>query len=221
MVRIIASSKEWHTPRMHEDMSKAGIRGDDLGNETSSRQPPGTERRVTLEKAGTAKLTHLNPWIVSAVDRISKAQPGNIQEIAASQIELLTRYYDEVLGQARRSFRWALIAAGVGLGFFLAAVGFLLMHEFQGVANISLISGGVIEVISAINFYLYAKTSAQLAEFHTRLDRTQRFLLANSLCESLDGQFKQKARLELIRKIGLGINEIKDVQQDSTEGKGE
>lgn len=170
-----------------------------------------TEQRP-LRRVGTVRPDNTEPWVVT-VDRLSKAKPGDILEIAASQIEILDSYYREVLGQARRSFGWAIAAAGVGLLFFLAAVGFLLVSQSQGVANISLISGGLVEVISAINFYLYAKTSAQLAEFHTRLDGTQRFLLANSLCESLEGDFKQRARLELIRKIaGMGIKEIETPQ---------
>jgi hypothetical protein len=45
-------------------------------------------------------------------------------------------------------------------------------------------------VLIWVNFYLYARTSAQLAEFHSRLDVTQRFLLANSLCETLDQDSK-------------------------------
>ena len=139
--------------------------------------------------------------ISSEADRLSRTKPEDIQEIAASQIKLLAGYYDLVLGQARRSFRWALTAAGIGLLFFLASVGFLLLQRPQSLAAISLISGALIEIISAINFYLYGKTSAQLAMFHTRLDTTQRFLLANSMCESLDGDFKQKARYELIQTV--------------------
>jgi hypothetical protein len=145
-------------------------------------------------------LTPLSTRVISSVERISRADPANVQEIAASQIQLLGNYYDLVLGQARRSFRWALIAAGVGLAFFLGAVAFLVLR-YQDISKISIISGALIEVISAINFYLYGRTSAQLAEFHTRLGSTQRFLLANSLAESLEGEHKQRAREELIRRI--------------------
>lgn len=141
--------------------------------------------------------------VADSVERLSKADPKDVQEIAASQIQLLTSYYEISLDQARRSFLWALVAAGVGLIFFLAAIGFLLFYQqSQGIATASIISGSLIEVISAINFYLYGKTSAQFAEFHTRLGHTQRYLLANSLCESLEGEFKQQARADLVKVIG-------------------
>ena len=146
-------------------------------------------------------LVFSEPKITAAIESLSKANPSDVQEIVVSQIRLLTSFYDLALSQAHKSFRWALIAAGIGLVFFLAAVGFLLIRQSQDIATISLISGALIEFISAINFYLYGKSSTQLATFHTRLETTQRLLLANSLSENLEGDFKQRARLELIKKI--------------------
>jgi hypothetical protein len=150
---------------------------------------------------------HITYVIQQPLDKLSKADPSNVQEIASSQIELLVVYHNVVLDQARRSFRWALVAAGVGFSFFLIAVGLLLFQQSQNVAVMSLISGSLIEVISAINFYLYGKTSTQLADFQARLETTQRFLLANSVCEGLDGDFKQQSRAELVRAIA-GIRPI-------------
>ncbi len=145
-----------------------------------------------------------------AVQKISTVDPSKIQEIAAAQIELLSIYYNLVLEQARRSFKWALLAAIVGFVFFLASIGFLLLNQPQNVAVISLISGTLVEGISAINFYLYGQTSAQLSDFQVRLDNTQRFLLANSVCDSLEGEYKQKARSELVKAIA-GILEQKAI----------
>ena len=144
--------------------------------------------------------------IDNAVERLSRASPSDVQEIAASQIELLSTYHKLVISQAQRSFIWGLIAAGIGLTFFITAVSFLLVRtpavqEPANAAIVSVISGALIEIISGINFYLYSKASLQLAEFQTRLDVTQRFLLANSLCEALEGELKHQSRAELIRKI--------------------
>jgi len=63
------------------------------------------------------------------------------------------------------------------------------------------ISGALVELIAGINFYLYSRCVSQLADFHVRLDLTQRFLLANSICEGLDGDFKQQARSDLVRAL--------------------
>lgn len=65
----------------------------------------------------------------------------------------------------------------------------------------SVISGALVQVIAGINFYLYGRTQSQASEFLNRLDQTQRFWLANSVCEGLEGDSKQKARSELVSAI--------------------
>jgi len=84
---------------------------------------------------------------------LADAQPGDVQKIAAEQINILGSYYNAVLGQAKMSFRWALVAAGIGLSFFIGAILFLLVTQSQAVATISAISGALVEVIAGINFY--------------------------------------------------------------------
>lgn len=139
----------------------------------------------------------------AALQRISKADPKDVQQIAASQIELLNAYYTAALEQSKRSFFWALVGAAVGLGLFSVAVAVSLLGRI-GVAVIPLISGAIVEVISGGLFYLYGKTSAQLSAFHTRLDVLQRYLLANSMCESLSEAERDKARAALIGEISRG-----------------
>lgn len=132
-----------------------------------------------------------------ALKRLTEAASGDVKEIAASQIELLSRFYDLSLSQAGRSFRWALIASVVGLLFFLAAIGFMLSQSMD-VAIISVIGGAMVQFIAGVNFFLYGKTLSQLTLFQGRLEVTQRFLLANSLCESLEGKVKHYTRARLI-----------------------
>lgn len=138
--------------------------------------------------------------------RVSDASPSKIQEVAASQLELLSVYHNVALEQAKKSFTWALLAAGIGLIFLVSSVTFILASDSIEAAIISLISGALIEFISGINFVLYGKASSQLADFQKRLEVTQRFLLANSLCESLDGEQRNTARTELIKTMASSEN---------------
>ena len=153
--------------------------------------------------------------IKPSLDRLSKADPGNVQEVVASQIALMSVYHGEVIDQARRSFRWALIAAITGFVCFALAIVLFLSYQFRDVAILSAISGGIIEVISTVNFYLYSKASAQMAEFQHRLDLTQRYLLANSICEALKGEVRQRTRSELVRAIA-GICTVGEDQGEQT-----
>lgn len=142
-----------------------------------------------------------------AIDRQRFADKGDVQEIASAQIQLLTQYYNEALTQAQKSFDWALRISIAGFVLFLiAAILFFLGAGIEAAAITSL-SGALIQVIAGINFYLYGKTSNQLSLFHTRLDITQRILLADSLCENLEGEIKQNTRSDLIKQIILNISD--------------
>ena len=162
---------------------------------TSTNMSADNPELVVMERRYTLKQ------VQPTLERLSRADPANVQQIVASQLELMTLYHNEVLDQARKSFRWALVAAGIGLIFFIGAIGFTLFRDSQNAAILSMISGTLIEVISGINFYLYGKASVQFADFQNRLDATQRFLLANSICERLDKDTKQQTRSDLVRVI--------------------
>src|SRR5262249_27238649 len=103
---------------------------------------------------------------------------------AALLIGMSLQYYKVVQKQAQQSFFSALGAAVLGTGFFIYAC-WLAMHATAADATVSLIAGGLIQVISGINFHLYSKTTRQFAGFQMCLERMDRFLLANSYCENL------------------------------------
>lgn len=134
------------------------------------------------------------------IARISQADPKNVQQIAASQIGLLNAYYGAALDQSSRSFFWAMIVSVGGVVFFAGAVVFALLSSVAA-ASVPLIAGAIVEVISGVMFYLYGKSSSQLGAFLNRLEVLPRYLLANSICESLDGEERNKARAALIQEI--------------------
>lgn len=132
---------------------------------------------------------------------LSETPVNDVQGIASAQLKILASYYSEGLMQAKTSFRWAATVSGIGFFFFLTAVIFVLNRQPRDRTLIPLISGAVIEVVAGINFYLYGQATKQLATFQRKLDQTQRFLLANSICESLEGESKQTARMELVKTV--------------------
>jgi hypothetical protein len=157
-----------------------------------------SEWRRLVENTSRVKI----PDVSFSIKRIEDADPANVQQIAASQLELLTHFYHLVLAQSRRSFWWAIVGSGIGLVFFIAAVGFALTTGVAlSAAVISGLAGAIVEGVAGIVFWLYGRTTTQLSSFHSRLDVLQRYLLANSICERLDGEDKNKARAELVREI--------------------
>jgi len=138
-------------------------------------------------------------FVLSPLQRLSKA--SNVQEIVASQLELMIEYHGIVLNQARASFKWALITAFIGFLFFIISIIVILIQGTQGAAMPAIIGGALSEFISGINFYLYRKAAEQLADFQNRLDNTQRYVVASNICDNMEGELKQQMRSELIRII--------------------
>jgi hypothetical protein len=133
-------------------------------------------------------------------EEVSGIPPGNTNEMGGKIQEMILNYYQDVRKQAQQSFYMALGAAIVGgIFYFYAAIIYLGKGE---AASISLIAGSLIQLISAINFYLYGKAARQFSTFHICLERTNRFLLANTLCDNISCTIKRDAmRQELIIKI--------------------
>jgi len=71
-------------------------------------------------------------------------------------------------------------------------------------AIIPLLSGAIVELVASLLFVLYGKTTSQLSHFHDRLELLQRYLLANDICESLDGEERNKARAGLVQQLSSG-----------------
>ncbi len=135
-------------------------------------------------------------------EEIAHTEPGNTQRMASLLSQMSLSYFQDVRMQAQQSFYSALVAAAVGTSFFIYATWLTMNRERADMAHISLIAGGLTQVISAINFYLYARAARQFSSFHICLERMNRFLLGNTLCENLSDVVKRdKMRGELIRVV--------------------
>ena len=138
-----------------------------------------------------------------ALASLTKAKPADLHTIAASQINVLSSHYEMVLKQAQKTFKAAKFALVAGALFFTVAVMMLMAEKNQAILIISFAGGVLVETIAGINFYFYWKTVSLLKGFHFRIDRIQSYLLANSMCESLDGEAQTASRQELIRRIAF------------------
>ncbi|MDN3356830.1 hypothetical protein [Actinomadura sp. DC4] len=142
-----------------------------------------------------------NVFMSGAIEGVAKADPENIQQVAASQLALSNSYYQSALSQASRSFMAAIVSAGVGLLFFVSSVVFAMVSRNVSAAYISALAGGIVEVISGLNFWLFGRTASQLDTFHVRLEKMQRYLLANSVCTSLPEENRAQVIADLVKSM--------------------
>src|SRR5262245_46429608 len=89
-------------------------------------------------------------------DKAGQLDGSGIHKVISPYLKMGIEYYQDGRLQADRSFRWALIASGVGTVFFFVALVLMMEAGSTSKSTISLIAGGIIEVISGLNFYLYA-----------------------------------------------------------------
>lgn len=177
---------------------------------------PESKLYLAASSGGSIRIWDL---AANAVEKTAKANPNNIQEVAASQLAIINSYYQSGLQQSQQSFRWSLIWGGIGFGFLIFAVGVLLFRQPTEVAFASGIAGALVEVFAGTYLYLYKHASDQLAAFRTSLESTQRLLLANSMCEKLEGEIEQTTRAELIRlMVNSAVNSQGLIPTDKGKG---
>lgn len=144
-------------------------------------------------------------------NQISGTDPSDIQQNAANQIKLLSKYHENGLQQAKTSFNWAIALSLAGFPFLLFAIYYIVVNKTDSATSIiSAIASSVVELIAGTLFYLYNQTRKQLTYYHKQMNQTQRFLLANSVAESLDGAAKENARIELIKTIASSEPNFQD-----------
>lgn len=164
------------------------------------------ERREAFYKSrmgGSYKRTTLiDP--APLIEKVARTNPSDIQTTTANLMQVDNSYYINALEQSKSSFDWAIRIGVTGIAFFFIAAGILIWKQAdQSYAGplITALSGAVVEVIAGIILALHRHASDQVNSCHVRLNRMQRFLVANSACESLEGEIKQKTRAELIMKL--------------------
>jgi hypothetical protein len=134
-------------------------------------------------------------------EQIGNTAPDDAHRIGSLLQEMILKYYADVRHQAQQSFIAALVVACIGMLFFIYAIWRGMGSDGILQAGVGVIAGTLIQVISGINFYLYARAARQFGAFHVCLERTNRFILANCMCEKLSPPARDEMRVELARLV--------------------
>ena len=141
----------------------------------------------------------------SGYDPTAVSFSGQAQTVATDQTDLLKVFYKDALTQSQRSFTLAAASAAVGFAVLIGALLYMIIAGRQadpGAITITTVAGVIVEIISALQFYLYNRTAAQMGNFQARLMRLQRFLVADNICNDLTTDTaRDTARAELVHLI--------------------
>ena len=143
------------------------------------------------------------------VRELADSASDKLKGIIESQLNLLADYHGIVLANARRSFVSAWLATVLWLAFFLGAVLLVLFREQSSPAIIAAVGGGLAELIAGANFLLYSRASSQRSAFHSRLERFQQVILADSISSELPEDSRVRAKLLLVQALaGVSSSEV-------------
>jgi len=132
---------------------------------------------------------------------LATTSPENTQKIAGDLLSMGKAYYSDACMRAQQSFRVALVAAGVGVVFFMGASG-LFMAEKTNQATYAAVGGGIIEMLAAVVFAFHYKAVRQFGYFHVCLERMTRFMVANSVCTNIEcGTKRDETRAMLVKAM--------------------
>lgn len=122
----------------------------------------------------------------------------------------IDRYYLQTQIQADKSFLMSAVAAFVGLLIIIA--GIVLMYFGKATsasvtpAHITTATGVICEVIAALFFYLYNRTTMSMTAYHQKLVLTQNIGLALRITQDLPEKERVDAQTSLVEHLSHDIN---------------
>jgi hypothetical protein len=197
--------------------------GDPASNKTGDLAADTTTNVQALAKDASAGLPNAQGSSVEALfastDQLAQVDMNEPQEVLSASGNILNSYYTVALAQSARSFFWAVVASIVGLVLFGLAVYFVLSQDSPDAAIVTAIAGAIVQLVAGLQFYLYGKATEQAASHRFSLEKMQRYLLANSLIESLsEPKTKDESRTKLISAMsdeGRATSRSQDKRQDT------
>ena len=128
------------------------------------------------------------------------------QELGLSQLE---NYYLHVLNQSKISFWFSLLFASIGFIIIIIS-GFLYAENTLASTIISMISGTVIDAVSALFFIQSRRAQQNMNTFFQKLREDNQLIEAKNLCESVESA---KARDALRIQLALSLSNIPESKE--------
>ena len=141
-----------------------------------------------------------------------KEEPETIIK-AAFELKQLENYYSQALSQSKISFWFSILFASIGFIIIIIA-GFLYSESSLGSTIISLISGTVIDSVSALFFVQTRRTQQNMNDFFQKLREDKQYIEARNLCDSLESN---KAKDALKIQLALNFSKISNAKEIGSE----
>jgi hypothetical protein len=161
---------------------------------------PSINRR-SLYKVNPAEILMEQASKVPSGDTDQKEVDRQIEQSIDTLIKLSNPEQTTARLQQQLTFFVTLIIAIVGFIFLLYSVIVSLITPLQTATIITAIGGVITEVIAGLFLTFHNQNTAQVTHYFRQEERLRYIQLANSICQTLSKDNKEKARLDLISKM--------------------
>ena len=126
-------------------------------------------------------------------DLIQKDTTGLIELVKNSRLQL-QEYYYKGHSQAEKSFRYSILAMWIGFGVIITGVAAYIFQivgstsstSTGGIHILTVASGAVIEVVSALFLWVYSRSIRQLTYFYDRQSYNHHIVMCTTIAEKAD-----------------------------------
>lgn len=127
---------------------------------------------------------------------------NDVVSLMINNVSELREYYVISKRQANRVFTSTLVICILGFIVFILGIVLSAITK-QELALYTTISGGIVELISGLFFWLYKGTTNQLNLYHERLGYTEKYLTAMQLAEKMSPERKDETYKYIIQMVLL------------------
>ena len=162
-----------------------------------------------------------NNEIKNAVDETIEQikNTDNVIELMVKNVAELREYYVISKQQANKAFSSALLVCFLGFIVFISGI-FISYISNQNVIIFTTISGGIVEIVSGLFFWLYKNSIHQLNIYHERLGTTEKYLTAMQLIEKMspdkkDNNYRYLIEVMLIDNSSIVRNKVHNSRENN------
>lgn len=151
------------------------------------------------------------------LERLQKLERDPVDQFVDINLTNLESYYALVGRHTDRSFQVSVLSGLIGFALLVIGLtlGFLVSDDSDKVVGyITAGSGVLIQFISAIFFFLYRRTVAELKTYHERLLRVQNTLIAFRYVKGIENESERSKMLGLM----VGALVAKEAAEAAIEG---
>ena len=179
-------------------------------------------RSLLKKRVSKTENEEIKVEVQETIKNIQDSQ--NIIELLKQHVAESKGYYIISKQQAQKSFSSALFVSF--LGFILYALGIAINYININPNNIVIyttIAGSIVEIISALFFWLYKNSIKQLNIYHQRLGATEKYLTAMQLIEKMSPNIQDQSykilMLTILKDNSFIVQQNNNVNKQNREQK--